>query len=474
MMENADIGLIGLAVMGQNLVLNMCDHGFKVAVFNRTLSKVDLFVQGVAKNSHVIGTYSLIELVARLKRPRIVMILIHAGGGVDDIISELVSLLEEGDLIIDGGNSHYLDSERRCKSLEKKRMFFVGAGISGGEQGARYGPSIMVGGALEGWRIVKPILQSIAAKFEGEEPCCNYVGTRGAGHYVKMIHNGIEYGEMQMICEAYHILSSLCFSFDEIAHIFETWNKGKLGSYLIEITGKIFKHKDKDGTRLVENILDVAGQKESGKWMEIDAFDLGIPATVTGEAVFARFLSTFKEQRVKLSRFFPKENRSCIEDREGLVEEIYQALYAAKIICYVQGFILMQAAAKEMGWDLDYSSIAQIWRNGCIIRSALLGEIKRAFDNNRHLENLLLDDFFKDEILQMEKGWRRAVVHAAEYRIPIPCLSSALAFFDGCCSEKLPINLLQAQRDFFGAHTYERIDRPRGTFFHTHWGEQGS
>lgn len=470
MVEDADIGLIGLGVMGQNLVLNMNDHGFKVAVFNRTLSKVDLFLEGSAKNSHVVGTNSLTTLVERLKRPRMVMIMICAGSSVDDVIEELTSLLDKGDLIIDGGNSHYLDSERRWKMLEKKGMYFIGAGISGGEKGARYGPSIMVGGAVEGWLMVQPILQSIAAKFEEREPCCNWVGNGGAGHYIKMVHNGIEYGEMQMICEAYHLLSSnLCLSADEIAQTFEEWNRGKLSSYLIEITSKIFKYKERDGTPLVENILDVAGQKGSGKWMGISAFDLGIPATVTGEAVFARFLSTLKEQRVRLNKYFTRKDKVLVGEGNELIKDVFQALYATKLICYVQGFMLMRAAAREMGWEFDYGSIALIWRNGCIIRSPLLEEIKKAFDKNRHLETLLLDGFFKDAILHAEERWRRVVSHAIRSGIPVPCLSSALTFLDGYCSEKLPINLLQAQRDLFGAHTYERVDRPRGTFFHTDW-----
>ena len=474
MTKGVDIGLIGLAVMGQNLVLNMNDHGIKVAVFNRTLSKVDLFLQGPAKKSHVVGTYSLTELVGRLKRPRIVMIMIRAGNSVDNIIDELMLLVEKGDLIIDGGNSHYLDSERRYEKLKKAGILFIGAGISGGEDGARYGPSIMVGGEFDGWRIVQPILQSIAAKFEGREPCCNWVGRGGAGHYVKMVHNGIEYGEMQMICEAYHLLSSnLSLSANEIAQLFEEWNRGELNSYLFEITSKIFKYREADGTLLVERILDVAGQKGSGKWMGIDAFDLGMPATVTGEAVFARFLSTLKEQREKVSKYFAIKHKPFVGNKRQLVEDLSQALYATKIICYAQGFMLMRMAAQKMKWGLDYGSIALIWRNGCIIRTPLLGEIKRAFDKNEALETLLLDRFFKDEILRVKEGWRRVVAHAVRQGIPAPCLGSALAFFDGYCSERLPTNLLQAQRDCFGAHTYERVDRQRGTFFHTNWGERG-
>ena len=470
MAGDADIGLIGLAVMGQNLVLNMNDHGFKVAVFNRTVSKVDVFLEGPAKGTQVIGTHSLKELIGALKRPRKVMMMIRAGNAVDETINELVPLLEKGDIIIDGGNSHYPDSERRFKALKEKGILFIGTGISGGEEGARHGPSIMPGGHPDAWPIMKPILQSIAAKSEEGDPCCDWVGEGGAGHYVKMVHNGIEYGDMQIICEAYQLLSSkLSLSADEIAKIFEEWNRGELNSYLIEITSQIFKYKEDDGTPLVERILDVAGQKGTGKWTGISALDLGMPVTLIGEAVFARCLSALKDQRIEVSKHFKGPDKPFAGDKKQLIEDICHALYASKIISYVQGFMLMRAAAKEMKWNLNYGSIALMWRGGCIIRSRFLGEIKKAFDKSQNLESLLLDDFFKSAVIKAEEGWRRVVSHAAEFGIPAPCFSTSLSFFDGYRSERLPANLLQAQRDFFGAHTYERIDQPRGKFFHTNW-----
>lgn len=470
MAQDTDIGLIGLAVMGQNLVLNMNDHGFKVAVFNRTSSKVDTFLQGPAKGTQVVGTHSLQELVSVLKRPRKVMMMIRAGSSVDETIDELTPLLEKGDIIIDGGNSHYPDSERRFKALKERGILFIGTGISGGEEGARHGPSIMPGGNPDAWPEVKPIFQSIAAKSEDGEPCCDWVGEGGAGHYVKMVHNGIEYGDMQIICEAYQLLSTkLGLSADEMAPIFAEWNKGELNSYLIEITSQIFQYKEKDGTPLVERILDVAGQKGTGKWTGISALDLGMPLTLIGEAVFARCLSALKDQRVKVSQHFKGPDKAFSGDKKQMIEDIRQALYASKIISYVQGFMLMRTAADEMKWNLNYGSIALMWRGGCIIRSRFLGEIKKAYDKNKNLESLLLDDFFKHEVIKAEKGWRRVVSHAAEFGIPAPCFSTSLAFFDGYRSERLPANLLQAQRDFFGAHTYERVDQPRGQFFHTNW-----
>lgn len=474
MSGNADIGLIGLAVMGQNLVLNMNDHGYKVAVFNRTTEKVDAFLNGPAKGTEVVGTHSLKELVSSLKRPRKVMMMIRAGEAVDATINEVAPLLEKGDIIIDGGNSHFPDSERRFKDLKAKGILFMGTGISGGEEGARHGPSIMPGGNPDAWPEVKPIFQAIAAKSEDGEPCCDWVGEGGAGHYVKMVHNGIEYGDMQIICEAYQLLSSkLGLSADELSKVFTEWNQGELNSYLIEITSQIFAFKEKDGTPLVEKILDVAGQKGTGKWTGISALDMGMPLTLIGEAVFARCLSALKDQRVEVSKHFKGPQKEFQGDKQQMVEDIRQALYASKIISYVQGFMLMRAAAEEFKWKLNYGSIALMWRGGCIIRSRFLGEIKKAFDKQKNLESLLLDDFFKGEILKAEEGWRRVVAHAAEFGVPAPCFSTSLSFFDGYRSSRLPANLLQAQRDFFGAHTYERVDQPRGQFFHTNWTGSG-
>lgn len=467
---NADIGLIGLAVMGQNLVLNMNDHGYTVAVFNRTTSKVDDFLKGPAKGTKVVGAHSIKEFVQAIKKPRKIMMMIRAGSFVDDVIAELLPFLDKGDIIIDGGNSHYPDSERRCKGLKEKGILFIGTGISGGEEGARHGPSIMPGGNPEAWPPVKPIFQAIAAKSEEGEPCCDWVGEGGAGHYVKMVHNGIEYGDMQIICEAYQLLSSkLGLKADELQKIFSEWNKGELNSYLIEITSQIFGFKDKDGKPLVEKVLDVAGQKGTGKWTGISALDLGVPVTLIGEAVFARCLSALKDQRVEVSKHFKQPEKSFKGDRKQLADDIRLALYASKIISYVQGFMLMRAAAAEMGWNLQYGSIALMWRGGCIIRSRFLGKIKQAFEKKPDLQSLLLDEFFKGEILKAEEGWRRTVCHAAEFGVPSPCFSTSLAFFDGYRSSHLPANLLQAQRDFFGAHTYERVDQPRGKFFHTNW-----
>lgn len=470
MKEVADIGLIGLAVMGQNLVLNMDDHDYKVVVYNRTTSKVDAFLEGPAKGTEVIGSHSLKEFVGALKRPRKIMLMIRAGSSVDDMIDEIVPLLEKGDIIIDGGNSHYPDSQRRFKALKEKGILFMGTGISGGEEGARHGPSIMPGGNPDAWPEVKPIFQAIAAKSEDGVPCCDWVGEGGAGHYVKMVHNGIEYGDMQIICEAYELLSAkLGLKAEELSKIFAKWNEGELNSYLIEITSQIFAFKDEDGSPLVEKVLDVAGQKGTGKWTGISALDLGQPVTLIGEAVFARCLSALKEERVAVSQIFKGPSKKFEGDKEQMIEDIRQALYASKIISYVQGFMLMRSAASEMGWNLNYGSIALMWRGGCIIRSRFLGEIKQAFEKNSNLESLLLDDFFKGEIVKVEDAWRRVVSHAAEFGVPAPCFSTSLSFFDGYRSSRLPANLLQAQRDFFGAHTYERIDQPRGKFSHTNW-----
>ncbi len=466
----ADIGLIGLAVMGQNLVMNMNDHGFTVVVFNRTVSKVDTFLQGPAKNSKVIGAHSLQEFFKNLKKPRKVMMMVKAGVAVDELIEECLPFLEKGDIIIDGGNSHFPDSERREKTLKEKGIFFIGAGISGGEEGARHGPSIMPGGSAEAWPTIKPIFQAIAAKAEEDGlPCCEWVGSGGSGHYVKMVHNGIEYGDIQLICEAYALLKDvLGFKAPELQQIFAEWNKGSLKSYLIEITSQIFGVKDTDGVPMVEKILDVAGQKGTGKWTGISAFDLGIPVTLIGEAVFARCLSAMKEERKKAATLFPHA-KIPETDRKTLVADIEQALYASKIISYAQGFMLLRSAADTYKWKLDYGSIALMWRAGCIIRSRFLNDIKKAYVTNPALENLLFDEFFKQEILKAEPAWRRTVVHSTQCGVAVPCLSTALSFYDGLRTEKLPANLLQAQRDFFGAHTYERIDQPRGKFFHTNW-----
>ncbi|MCH9630254.1 MAG: 6-phosphogluconate dehydrogenase, decarboxylating [Chlamydiia bacterium] len=472
--QSADIGLIGLAVMGQNLVMNMNDNGYTVAVFNRTTSKVDDFLAGSAKGSKVIGAHALEEFFRKLKRPRKVMFMVKAGKAVDMLIEECLPFMEKGDIIIDGGNSHFPDTERRYADLKEKGILFMGTGISGGEEGARHGPSIMPGGNKDAWEHVKPIFQSIAAKSDDGEPCCDWVGEGGAGHYVKMVHNGIEYGDMQVICEGYNLLSSLLgCDHKELHEIFTKWNKTELDSYLIEITSHIFNYMDKDGKPLVDKILDVAGQKGTGKWTGISALDEGMPVTLIGEAVFARCLSAIKEQRVAFSKVYKPNVAKFEGDKEKMIEDIRLALYASKIISYAQGFMLMRSAAKEHKWDLNYGSIALMWRGGCIIRSKFLGEIKKAYDKSKDLDCLLFDDFFKSAIEKSEKSWRNVVAESAKCGIPAPCFSTSLAFFDGYRSERLPANLLQAQRDYFGAHTYERLDEPRGKFFHTNWTGKG-
>ena len=472
-MAEADIGLIGLAVMGQNLVLNMHDHGYRVAVFNRTLSKVDDFLAQAAKGTTIIGTHSIEEFVKKLKRPRKIMLMVKAGVPVDEFIEILLPLLEEGDIIIDGGNSLFTDTIRRCESLREKGIIFLGVGISGGEEGARHGPSIMPGGNSDGWPHVKEIFQSISAKTEGE-PCCDWVGDAGAGHYVKMIHNGIEYGDMQLISEAYSLLKNgLGLSAEEMHDIFKEWNQGDLNSYLIEITAEIFRVEEKGGGLLLDKILDVAGQKGTGKWTVINSLDLGIPLTLISEAVFARCLSALKEQRVAASKLLTGPESKYEGDKQEFIDAIRQALYASKIISYAQGFMLMQQAAQDYSWHLNYGSVALMWRGGCIIRSQFLGQIKQAFDKNPMLKNLLLDDFFLQEIATRQVGWRQAVANAVKLGIAVPCFSTALTFYDGYRTANLPANLLQAMRDFFGAHTYERNDQPRGHFFHTDWSETG-
>jgi 6-phosphogluconate dehydrogenase len=469
-----DIGLIGLAVMGQNLVLNMNDHGFKVAVFNRTVSKVDDFINNEAKGTDVVGAHSLEELAGMLKTPRRVMMMVKAGDTVDQMIDAVVPYLEKGDIIIDGGNSHFPDSNRRTKALAEKGILFIGTGVSGGEEGARKGPSIMPGGSVEAWPHVKDIFQSIAAKVEDGTPCCDWVGEDGAGHYVKMVHNGIEYGDMQLICEAYQLLrDGLGLTADELHETFAEWNKGELDSYLIEISAEIFAKKDEDGEPLVDKILDAAGQKGTGKWTCNSALDTGTPVTLIGEAVFARCLSALKTSRVEAAKVLSGPKKECAKDRAEFIEEVRRALYCSKIISYAQGYMLLREAAKEQGWNLNYGAIALMWRGGCIIRSRFLGKIKEAFDKNAELSNLLLDDFFSKTLNEYQEGWRKGVIRAIEYGVPTPAFSTALSFYDGFRTARLPANLLQAQRDFFGAHTYERVDKPRGQFFHTNWTGRG-
>lgn len=473
-----DIALIGLAVMGQNLILNMNDHGFTVVAFNRTVEKVDQFLANEAKGTRVVGAHSLEEMVAKLKKPRRVMILVKAGSAVDAFVDKLVPLLEPGDIIIDGGNSEYGDTARRVAAMEAKGLLFVGSGVSGGEEGARYGPSLMPGGSPEAWPHIKPIFQAICAKSDGGEPCCEWVGQGGSGHYVKMVHNGIEYGDMQLIGEAYHLMKD-CLNLDhkEMSDIMAEWNKGELDSFLIEISANILAFKeDGDSSKepLVERILDSAGQKGTGKWTAISALDMGIPVTLIGESVFARCLSSLKAERVKASKVLrgPSEEAKAAavghEDKALFVEAIRKALYASKIISYTQGFMLLRQAAKQYGWKLNYGGVALMWRGGCIIRSVFLGNIKEAFDKNPDLESLLLDDFFKDAVHRCQDDWRKVVSAAVRCGIPTPAFSTALAFYDGYRSERLPANLIQAQRDYFGAHTYETLSNP-GVYVHTNW-----
>lgn len=469
-MAEADIGLIGMAVMGQNLALNMNDHGFKVAVFNRTTSKVDDFLAGPAKGSNIVGAHSVQELLAQLKSPRRLMLMVKAGEAVDEFIEQSLPYLSPGDIIIDGGNSLFTDSNRRCRDLEKKGILFVGAGISGGEEGARHGPSIMPGGNLKAWPHVKDIFQSIAAKADSGEACCEWVGEEGAGHYVKMVHNGIEYGDMQLICEAYALLTNgLGLSPKELHAIFNDWNNQELNSYLIEITSHIFACYDTDGVPLIDKILDVAGQKGTGKWTVINALDLGMPLTLIGEAVFSRCLSALKDERVAASKLLEGPTPHFEGNKAEFIENIRQALYAAKIISYAQGFMLMRQASEDYNWKLNYGAVALMWRGGCIIRSSFLGKITEAFKRNPDLKNLVLDDFFCKELNRLQSGLRTVVAATAAMGIAMPCFSTALAFYDGYRTARLPANLLQAQRDYFGAHTYERIDRPRGEFHHTDW-----
>ncbi len=473
-MMKADIGLIGLAVMGENLVMNMESHGFTVAVYNRTIEKVDAFLGGRAKGKNIVGCHSLEDLRDVLKKPRKVMLMVKAGQPVDEYIEQLLAVLEPGDVIIDGGNSHFPDTTRRTAYVERRGLLYIGTGVSGGEEGALKGPSMMPGGSIAAWLLVKPIFQSICAKVEDGTPCCDWVGENGAGHFVKMVHNGIEYGDMQLICEAYQLLRDvLGMTANEMSEVFADWNRGELDSYLIEITRDILAFTDADGSALVDHILDAAGQKGTGKWTVSAALDEGVPLTLIGEAVFARCLSAMKEERVTAAAQFPRKASAFFGDKAELIDSIKQALYASKIISYAQGYALMRAQAKTSGWNLNYGGVALMWRGGCIIRSVFLGKIKEAFDRDPALANLLLDPYFAGVVKRCVPAWRNVVSTAVLSGVPIPAMSAALSYFDGYTCANLPANLLQAQRDYFGAHTYERIDRPRGEFCHTNWTGEG-
>ncbi len=470
----ADIGLIGLAVMGENLVLNMESKGFTVAVFNRTVAKVDAFMEGRGAEKNFIGCRSIEELCANLERPRKVMMLVKAGQAVDDFIEKVLPYLEEGDIIIDGGNSHYPDTIRRTEYVESKGLLYIGTGVSGGEEGALLGPSIMPGGSPAAWDAVKPIFQKISAQTDTGEPCCDWVGENGAGHFVKMVHNGIEYGDMQMICETYQMMKEgLGMSNEEMHEVLKDWNAGELDSYLIEITRDILGYKTDEGEAVIDQILDTAGQKGTGKWTAVSALDLGQPLTLIGEAVFARCLSALKDERVEAAKVLSGPNVKFDGDKAALLDDLKQALYASKIVSYAQGYQLMREAAKEYNWKLNNGGIALMWRGGCIIRSVFLGKIKEAFDTNPNLVNLLLDPFFTNAVENAQTAWRRVVVKSVELGIPMPAIGAALAYYDGYRAARLPANLLQAQRDYFGAHTYERLDKPRGEFFHTNWTGRG-
>jgi 6-phosphogluconate dehydrogenase len=470
----SDIGLIGLAVMGENIALNIESNGFPVSVFNRTVSKVDDFVNGRAKGKKFFGAHSLEEFVGSLKTPRKIMMLVKAGTAVDEFIEHLLPLLEPGDIIIDGGNSHFTDTIRRTQYVESKGLLYIGSGVSGGEEGALHGPSLMPGGSPAAWPHIKPIFQAICAKTPEGEPCCDWMGENGAGHFVKMVHNGIEYGDMQLICEIYDVMKrGLGMTNEEMHTVFAEWNQGELDSYLIEITRDILAYKDEEGHAVIDLILDAAGQKGTGKWTVVAALDDGMPLTLIGEAVFARCLSAIKEERVAASKEIKGKVSTFKGDKQRLIKDLRAALYASKIVSYAQGYQLMRAAATTYKWNLNYGGIALVWRGGCIIRSVFLGEIKKAFKRNPQLVNLLLDKFFKKAVSSRQTGWRRVIVTATKLGIPTPCLSSALSYFDGYRSERLPANLLQAQRDFFGAHTYERLDKPRGQFIHTNWTGRG-
>ena len=474
MNQQADIGIIGLAVMGENLVLNMESKGYTVAVYNRTSEKVIQFTEGRGKGKNIIGTTSLVDFTASLKSPRKVLLMVKAGKPVDDYIEMLIPLLSPGDIIIDGGNTHFPDTDRRKTYVESKGLLYIGTGVSGGEEGALKGPSIMPGGSAAAWPAVKSIFQDIAAKVSDGSPCCDWVGEGGAGHFVKMVHNGIEYGDMQLICEAYQIMKDYAgLSYQEMHQAFKEWNEGELDSYLIEITRDILAYNDQDDKPLVEKILDTAGQKGTGKWTGISALELGVPLTLIGESVFARCLSAQKDERVAASKILSGPKPLFAGDKKAFIEDLRKALLASKIVSYTQGYVLMQAAAKEYGWNLNYGGIALMWRGGCIIRSVFLGKIKDAFDSNPGLTNLMLEPYFREKLMDASSAWRRVVGKAIENGIPIPAFASALCYYDGYRSERLPANLLQAQRDYFGAHTYERTDRPRGEFYHTNWTGRG-
>ena len=473
-MNRSDIGLIGLAVMGENLVLNMESKGFAVSVYNRSADRVKKFIEGRGKGKSITGTYSLEEFTGSLEKPRKVMMLVKAGKAVDDIIEQLIPLLDPGDIIIDGGNSHYADTIRRTKYVEEKKLLYIGTGVSGGEEGALTGPSIMPGGSPAAWPHVKNLFRSIAAKTEDGTICTGWLGSNGAGHFVKMVHNGIEYGDMQIISEAYYLMKNLLFmSHDEMHNVFKEWNEGELNSYLVKITADIMSFKDKDGSALLEKILDKAGHKGTGKWTGITAHELGIPLTLIDEAVSARYLSAQKELRLKASGVIKGPGARSPADISRFLKDLKDAVYAAKIISYAQGFDLLKEASREYGWDLNYGDIAMLWREGCIIRSVFLDRIKAAYDKNTRPDNLLLDDFFREETENAQEGWRRVVATAIVNGLPLPALSSALSYFDGIRSAVLPANLIQAQRDYFGAHNYERTDSPRGQFFHTNWTGRG-
>ncbi len=473
-MKRADIGLIGLAVMGENLAMNMESKGFTVAVYNRTASKVDAFVEGRGAGKNFIGCHSPQELIENLEKPRKVFMMVKAGAAVDSTIEQLLPLMEPGDVIIDGGNSHFPDTIRRTEYVESKGLLYVGTGVSGGEEGALKGPSMMPGGSPAAWPLVKPIFQAICAKVEDGSPCCDWVGENGAGHFVKMVHNGIEYGDMQLICEVYQLMrDGLGMTNDEMHQVFADWNKTELDSYLIEITRDILAYRDENGEATVDHILDTAGQKGTGKWTGIAALDEGVPLTLIGEAVFARCLSAMKDERLEGAACYPHEIPKFEGDRTEFLEKMRQALYASKIISYAQGYTLMRTAAKTYGWNLNYGGIALMWRGGCIIRSVFLGKIREAYEKNPELENLLLDDYFSETIKSLVPAWRAVAAYAMKAGIPMPAITSALNYFDGYTTACLPANLLQAQRDYFGAHTYERLDAPRGQMFHTNWTGHG-
>ncbi len=470
----ADIGLIGLAVMGENLVLNMESRGFTVSVFNRTTQKVTDFINGRGKGKKIVPAYTLEELISGLSRPRKVMLMIKAGKPVDDLIEMIIPLLDKGDIIIEGGNSHFTDTIRRTEYVESKGLLYIGTGVSGGEEGALLGPSLMPGGSKEAWPHVRDIFYAIAARADDGAPCCTWIGDNGAGHFVKMAHNGIEYGDMQLICEAWHLMVNTgAFTYDEMADIFDEWNKGELDSYLIQITAEILRFKDSDGQPMVTKILDSAGQKGTGKWTVVSALDHGVPLSLIGESVFARFISSMKKERVDASPLYNSPAKSIPIDKKQFVDNIRKALYASKIISYAQGFNLLRNAAVEYNWDLSYGEIAMIWRGGCIIRSAFLNKIYEAFRHDPKLPNLIIDEYFVSILKENSESWRKVIAGAVRDGVPVPAMSAALSWFDSYRSAWLPANLLQAQRDYFGAHTYQRVDKPEGEHFHTNWTGRG-